>query len=215
MMTIREASSINDTVQENEGFNWSKYIPNEDKRVFVAEVKERTKEEILKEKTYRERWIVDYIIEEMEKEFEEARNYRRWDKKRECYINSKGELVIHPSKVVYNDVLVLIPLFGEYYSNVEKDKSYFKSLDKIIRDVMTVSLRQRDEEKMKKSVEDLVDKLKKKVERGRDEEKVEVMKKQEEVEEEQQEKDGEKLVGGADVGEVVGDEQQENEADQK
>ncbi|MFS8019146.1 hypothetical protein Hanom_Chr15g01400421 [Helianthus anomalus] len=57
---------------------------------FVAEIKEKTREEILKEKTYRERCIVGYRIEEMEKEYEEARNYKRWDKKRECYVNRKG-----------------------------------------------------------------------------------------------------------------------------
>ncbi|MFS8019847.1 hypothetical protein Hanom_Chr15g01408481 [Helianthus anomalus] len=72
----------------------------------------------------------------MEKEYEEAKNYRRYDKER-----------------VFDDVLVVIPLSGEYYSNVAKDKYFEKELDKIIKDVMTASLRQRDEERMKKNVE--------------------------------------------------------------
>ncbi|MFS8024027.1 hypothetical protein Hanom_Chr16g01458431 [Helianthus anomalus] len=116
----------------------------------------------------------------MEREYEEARNYKRWDKKRECYVNSKGEPVVHPKEVVYNDVLAVIPLYGEYYSNVAKDKDYVKKLDKIIRDVMTASLRQRDEERMKKNVENLVDELKKVAE----EEKVEVEKEEAAGEEE-------------------------------
>ncbi|XP_022003188.1 101 kDa malaria antigen-like [Helianthus annuus] len=123
----------------------------------------------MKEKTYRERCIVDYRIQEMEQEYGEARNYGRYDKKRECYV--------HPSKVVYNDVLAVIPLSGEYYSNVAKNKDYVKKLDKIIRDVMTASLRQRDEERMKKNGDDLVDELKKVAE----EEKVEVEKEEEEA----------------------------------
>ncbi|MFS7903161.1 hypothetical protein Hanom_Chr01g00020751 [Helianthus anomalus] len=97
----------------------------------------------------------------MEKEYEEARNYRRYDKKRECYVNSIGEPVVHPKEVVFDDVLAVIPLSGEYYSNVEKDKHYKKKLDKFIRDVMTASLRQTDEERLKMNVESLVDELKK------------------------------------------------------
>ncbi|MFS8016372.1 hypothetical protein Hanom_Chr15g01367851 [Helianthus anomalus] len=72
------------------------------------------------------------MIEETEKEYEEAKNYGRYDKKRECYVNSKGEPVVHPKEVVFNDVLAVIPLSGEYYSNVAKDKDYVKKLDKII-----------------------------------------------------------------------------------
>ncbi|MFS7945867.1 hypothetical protein Hanom_Chr06g00529171 [Helianthus anomalus] len=77
----------------------------------------------------------------MEKEYEEAKNYGRYDKKRECYVNSKGEPVVHRKEMVFNDVLVVIPLSGEYYSNVVKNKHYEKKLDKIIRDVMIASLR--------------------------------------------------------------------------
>ncbi|MFS7929557.1 hypothetical protein Hanom_Chr04g00333891 [Helianthus anomalus] len=111
--------------------------------VIMAEVKERTKEEILQEKTYRERCFVDYRIEEMQKEYEEARSYGRWDKKRECYVNHKGDPVVHSSQVVYNDVLAIIPLSGEYYSKIEQDKDYLKKLDKITRGVMTASLKKK------------------------------------------------------------------------
>ncbi|MFS7966163.1 hypothetical protein Hanom_Chr09g00770621 [Helianthus anomalus] len=111
----------------------------------------KTKEEILKEMTYRERCIVGYRIEEMEKEYEEAKNYGRYDKKLESYVNSKGEQVVHRKEVVFTDVFAVIPLSREYYSNVARDKDYVKKLDKIITDVMIASLRQRDEERMKKN----------------------------------------------------------------
>ncbi|MFS7934513.1 hypothetical protein Hanom_Chr05g00392431 [Helianthus anomalus] len=91
-----------------------KYI-KEEKRALVTEVKTKTKEEILQEKTHRERCFADYIIEEMQKEYKEAQSYGRWDKKRECYINRKGDQVIHSSQVVCNDVLAVIPLSEELF----------------------------------------------------------------------------------------------------
>ncbi|MFS7955841.1 hypothetical protein Hanom_Chr07g00647461 [Helianthus anomalus] len=77
----------------------------------------------------------------MEKEYEEARSNGRYDKKRECFVNKEGEPVIHQKEIVYEDVLAVIPLSGEFYANIEKDRNYEKKLKKIVRDVMTVSLR--------------------------------------------------------------------------
>ncbi|MFS7938901.1 hypothetical protein Hanom_Chr05g00445271 [Helianthus anomalus] len=178
MLTIREASSINDTVQDDEGFNWSKYIPNEDKRVFVAEIKERTKEEILQEKTYRERYFANSRIQEMQEEYEDARNP-----------------VVDKREVVYNDVLAVIPLSGEFYSKKASDKDYLKKMDKIITGVMIASVKQREEEKMKKSVEKLLEELKettKKEDMAEDESQKttyeSLKKKEEELGEEKQEK---------------------------
>ncbi|KAM0072096.1 hypothetical protein Hdeb2414_s0001g00032601 [Helianthus debilis subsp. tardiflorus] len=165
------------TIHDDEGFNWSKCIPEEKKFAMVAEVK--TKEEILEAKTYRERRLADYRIDEMQKEYDEARRFSRWDKKRECYVNHKGDPVLDSRKVVYNDILAVIPLSSEYYSKIEADKDYLKKLDKIIRDVMTVSLKKRDDERMKNSVEKLVDVLKKTLEEGSDEQKDEEVKKEE------------------------------------
>ncbi|MFS8016415.1 hypothetical protein Hanom_Chr15g01368421 [Helianthus anomalus] len=117
------------TIDDDEGFNWSKYL-KEVKRALVAEVK--TKEEILQEKTSRERHFVDYRIKEIQKEYDEAWRMGRWDKKRECYINHKGDPVVDLRKMVYNDVVVVIPLSEEYYSKKEADKNYLKKQDKII-----------------------------------------------------------------------------------
>ncbi|MFS8035199.1 hypothetical protein Hanom_Chr17g01590261 [Helianthus anomalus] len=75
------------TIHDDEGFDWSKYMPEEEKFAIVDDVK--MKEEILDEKTYRERRFADYQIDEMQKEYDEGRRFGRWDKKRECYINHK------------------------------------------------------------------------------------------------------------------------------
>ncbi|MFS8001394.1 hypothetical protein Hanom_Chr13g01189891 [Helianthus anomalus] len=100
-------------------------------------------------------------MDKMQEEYENAVSHKRWDKKRECYVNRDGEPVVHRRDIVHDDVLLVIPQSGEYYSNVEKDKTYVKRLDKIIRDVITSSLRRRDEERMKKNVDELVNDLKK------------------------------------------------------
>ncbi|XP_035845928.1 uncharacterized protein PF11_0207-like [Helianthus annuus] len=127
----------------------------------MAEVKVRSREEILKEKTDREIFIVGCRMEKMREEYENAVRNKRWDKKRECYVNKEGEPVVPRRDIVHDDVLLVIPLSGEFYSKREKDKNYEKNLNKIIRDAMTSSLRKRDEERMKKNVENLVDDLKK------------------------------------------------------
>ncbi|KAM0014135.1 hypothetical protein Hdeb2414_s0037g00732211 [Helianthus debilis subsp. tardiflorus] len=185
-------------IQDDEGFDWSKFLPEEDfvgytftaqvkiestnkHSAFVAEIKEKTTEEILKEKTERERFFADCRIQKMHEEFEDAKFYGRYDKKRECYINKNGDLVVRRREVVYNDVLAVIPLSGEYYLNVEKDRNYLKMLDKIIQDVMTASLKRRDE----KNVDELVDDFKKVAEK----EKVEDVKEEEVVTKKQQNED--------------------------
>ncbi|XP_035842195.1 myosin-2 heavy chain-like [Helianthus annuus] len=231
----KEKSRACVVIQDDERFDWSEFLSEDDlvddrftahgrtissniHRAFVAEIKERSREEILKEKTYRERCIVGYRIEEMEKEYEEAISNGRYDKKRECCVNRDGEPVVHKKEIVYENVLAVIPLSGEFYSNLAKDKNYEKKLKKIVRDVMTVSLRRRDEERMKKNVENLVDELKKVAEeKNVDEEK----KAEEETvkdeynlkKEEEAEKKFESSVKVND-GAIVGEEQQNREVDQ-
>ncbi|MFS7925347.1 hypothetical protein Hanom_Chr04g00283761 [Helianthus anomalus] len=89
---VKEKSRALSVIKDDEGFNWNDFLPDENQigsalvaevkeSAFVVVVKKKTKEEILKEKTYRERCIVDYIVQEMEQEYEEARNYGRYDKK--------------------------------------------------------------------------------------------------------------------------------------
>ncbi|XP_035843883.1 ring-infected erythrocyte surface antigen-like [Helianthus annuus] len=150
----------------------------------MAEIKEKTREEILSEKTERERFFAGCRIEKMQEEYEDAKK-----------------------EVVFNDVVAVIPRSGEYYSKIAKDKTgYLKRLDKIIRDVMTASLKKRDEERMKKNVEELVDDLKKVVE----EVKVEAVK-EEDVKIAEEEKVEEKVVEK----EAVTEEQQVEEVEKK
>ncbi|MFS7997018.1 hypothetical protein Hanom_Chr12g01136781 [Helianthus anomalus] len=136
-------------------------IHEEHKEENVVEVKEKTREEILSEKTYRERNIVLNRMDDMQEEYESDVSNRRWDEKRECYFNREGEPVVPKKDIIFEDVLLIIPLRAEYYRNVLKDDRYAKMHEKEIRYAMLSCLRKRDEERMKKSVEEMVNNLKK------------------------------------------------------
>ncbi|MFS7919422.1 hypothetical protein Hanom_Chr03g00212491 [Helianthus anomalus] len=51
----------------------------------------------------------------MHEEYKDAKYCRRYDKKRDCYINQNGDPVVHRKEVVFDEVLAVIPLSGEYY----------------------------------------------------------------------------------------------------
>ncbi|XP_022024758.1 stress response protein nst1-like [Helianthus annuus] len=197
----------------------------------MAEIKVRSREEILKEKTERERFIVGCRMEKMQEEYENAVRNKRWDKNRECYVNREGEPVVPRRDIVHDDVLLVVPRSDEYYSNVVKDKTYVKRLDKIIRDAMTTKLRKRNEERMKKNIENLVDDLKKAAEEVKVEEKMkdgvekakekvvekEAVTEKQQVEEVKKEKESSievKVESSTDVAGNVVDEKQQKEADQ-
>ncbi|KAF5782104.1 putative transcription factor interactor and regulator CCHC(Zn) family [Helianthus annuus] len=198
------------TTLDDEGFNWNKYLLKE-KLAFVAEKK------ILQEKTLSERQFADIRLDEMQKAYDEAGRIGRWDKKRECYTDYKGNPIVDSSKVVYEDLLAVIPLSGEYYLKKDADKDYLSKLDKEIREVMTASLRKRDEERLQKNVEKMVDESKKTVEVGsgegeqKDDESLKKI--EEKVGEISQEKTCEKLKKPA--GDAVAKKQQMIEEDQK
>ncbi|XP_035838807.1 vicilin-like seed storage protein At2g18540 [Helianthus annuus] len=218
----KEKSRAYTVTHDDEGYDWGQILPEEDRidnqvtahgrttskgkhHVFVAEIKEKTREEILREKTERERFIVGCRMEKMR-------------------------------DIVHDDDVLVIPLSVEYYSNTAKDKTYPKRRDKIIRHAMTSSLRKRDEERMKKNVENLVDDLKKAAEEVKvkfvkedvkieEEEKVikEVVEEKTVTEEQQfdekkkeeEEVKNESLVAGDDGDEAVGEEEQKKkDADQ-
>ncbi|XP_021991280.1 calponin homology domain-containing protein DDB_G0272472-like [Helianthus annuus] len=245
----KEKSRACAVIHDDEGYDWSQILPEEDRvdnrctahgktisknkhYAFVAEIKEKTREEILNEKTYRERNIAGNRFDDMQEEYESAVSNKRWDKKRECYVNREGEPVVPKKNTIFDDVLLVIPRSVEYYTNVEKDKTYVKRLDKIIRDVMISSLRKRNEERMKKNVDEMVNDLKKVAE----EVKVDVVKEEEEdvkiseekkvVTEEQQVEEAEKKIESSvevkdEILEVAGDvgidssDEKKNDADQK
>ncbi|XP_021984993.1 uncharacterized protein LOC110880862 [Helianthus annuus] len=135
-------------------------------------------------------------VVEIVKAYDEARRMGRWDKKRECYTNRKGNPVADSRSVNFNDLLEVIPTSVELYSKKFVDKTYIPNMEKRISEVMLASLRKRDEERLQKNVEKMVDELKKNAEEdnGENEQKVnELQKTAGEAGEESQKKTDEKL----------------------
>ncbi|MFS7980861.1 hypothetical protein Hanom_Chr10g00944151 [Helianthus anomalus] len=110
----------------------------------------------------------------MQNAYDKAIKMGRWDKKRECYTDYKGNPVVDSSKVIYEELLAVIPLSGEYYTKKFEGKNYNPNLEKKISEVMLASLKKRDEERLQKSVEKMVDELKKTAEEGSGESEQEV-----------------------------------------
>ncbi|KAJ0851059.1 putative transcription factor interactor and regulator CCHC(Zn) family [Helianthus annuus] len=179
------------------------------------ENKEKTREEILSEKTHKERDVVYRRMDEMQEEYENAVSNKRWDKKRECYYNREGEPVVPKKDIIFDDVLLAVPLRAEYYRRVTKDDAYVKQYERDIRYAMLSCLRKRDEEKMKKNVEEMVVNLKKVAEEVETEAvEAEVVKEVEEQQIDEEEKKDVKSDAG-DVGEEVSVEQKLNDAEIK
>ncbi|XP_035838920.1 uncharacterized protein LOC118486526 [Helianthus annuus] len=251
----REKSRALAVFHDDEGYDWSQVLPEEDRLenivtahgrktsksqhyVFVAEIKEenkeekgtteikeKTREEILNEKNYRERNIALNRMDEMQEEYESAVINKRWDKKRECYFNKEGELVVPKKDIIFEDVLLIIPRSAEYYRNVLKDDTYAKSLKKVAEEVKTETVEVevvKKVEVVKEEEEDL-----KVVEKEKIEEKIEVNEEvKKTVTEEQQVVEDEKKIESlvevkneileiaSDAGDEVGVERKQKDADQ-
>ncbi|KAJ0540288.1 hypothetical protein HanRHA438_Chr08g0371141 [Helianthus annuus] len=139
--------------QEDEGFNWDKYIPRE-KYVLVAKVDNR--------------WQRSFAREEINKlydPFDEAKEAKRWDAEREYYLDLHGNPVVDPNKVKFDDVVAVIPTCQQFYTRRSIEKDYEENLFKPINEVFYASLTKVMElvKKNEEVVEKLVEELKKTV----------------------------------------------------
>ncbi|MFS7995280.1 putative transcription factor interactor and regulator CCHC(Zn) family [Helianthus anomalus] len=122
--------------QDDEGFNWNKYIPKE-KHALVAEVKS----DQVREKTTRERRIAGIKLDEMSAAFEEAKRAGRWDEKRKCYTNPQGNPVVDSKSVDFKALLDVIPTAEELYTKKFEDKNYVANMEKRLKEMMLASLK--------------------------------------------------------------------------
>ncbi|MFS7962623.1 hypothetical protein Hanom_Chr08g00728831 [Helianthus anomalus] len=111
--------------QEDEGFNWDKYIPGE-KYALVAKVDNI--------------WQRSFAREEINKlydPFDEAKEAKRWDAERECYLDPQGNPVVDPNKVKFDDVVAVI---ATCHTRRSIKKDYEENLYKPINEVFYASL---------------------------------------------------------------------------
>ncbi|MFS7946565.1 hypothetical protein Hanom_Chr06g00537831 [Helianthus anomalus] len=137
-------------IQEDEGFNWDKYIPRE--KVLVAEVDNR--------------WQRDFARHEIIKfydHFEEAQIANRWDAERDCFLDPQGNPMVDPKKVDFNAATAVFPTYQTFYTRRSLERYYEANLYKHLNEVFYASLPKVMDLKKKKEedVEKLVEEMKK------------------------------------------------------
>ncbi|MFS8034506.1 hypothetical protein Hanom_Chr17g01581911 [Helianthus anomalus] len=93
--------------------------------------------------------------------FEEAKQAKRWDEQRKCYIDPQGNPIVDSKSVYFNAFLDVIPTAGELYSKKKDDKNFVAQMEKRIKEVLLASLKKKEEEAIDENVEMMVEKLKK------------------------------------------------------
>ncbi|MFS7912644.1 hypothetical protein Hanom_Chr02g00132331 [Helianthus anomalus] len=82
-------------IQDDEGFDWSECLPEDDAVgfAFMAQI-EQTQEE----RTYiRRKMLALHMKDKIYASWKESKRARRWDPDRECYLDPKGNVIVEPS----------------------------------------------------------------------------------------------------------------------
>ncbi|MFS7912486.1 hypothetical protein Hanom_Chr02g00130511 [Helianthus anomalus] len=107
--------------QDDEGFNWNKYIPKE-KVALVAEVR-----------ASREERHVRMRLSDVYEVFMEAKHGDRWDDERKCFVDPQGNLAVDPDVVDFKALVAAITTTGVFYSRIKEDPNYEKEVEEGIR----------------------------------------------------------------------------------
>ncbi|KAJ0743532.1 putative transcription factor interactor and regulator CCHC(Zn) family [Helianthus annuus] len=137
--TPNEKSRALAVILDDEGFDWSEFLPEEDAvgYAFMA-----TTEPAATESTYnRERSLAQRQKKKIYDAYKEAKKAKRWDPDRECYLDPKGNILIDPLTIDLETLMKAIPLVEEQIKisdakRAEKErlkqeirKRYLKSLE--------------------------------------------------------------------------------------
>ncbi|KAJ0604016.1 putative transcription factor interactor and regulator CCHC(Zn) family [Helianthus annuus] len=134
------------TIQNDEGFNWNKYILKK-KLALVAETRPS-----------REERHARMELSKVHEIFMEASRENRWDAKRECFVDPQGNPAVDPQKVDFEALVAAIPTARVWDARLENNPNYRKEVEEGIRKVIYASV-----EKKKKTVEEIVDESQKMV----------------------------------------------------
>ncbi|KAJ0786545.1 putative transcription factor interactor and regulator CCHC(Zn) family [Helianthus annuus] len=95
--TPKEKSRALAVIQDDEGFDWSDFLPEDDVVGFAFTA---TTEQTQEEKTYiRRKMLALHMKDKIYVAWKEAKIARRWDPDRECYLDPKGNIIVEPSSV--------------------------------------------------------------------------------------------------------------------
>ncbi|MFS7953405.1 hypothetical protein Hanom_Chr07g00618221 [Helianthus anomalus] len=109
--TPKEKSRALVMIQDDEGFDWSELLPEDDAVgfAFMAQIQQQT--ELNEETTYiRRKLLAQTMKTRIYNNWKEAKKAKRWDPDRECYLDLKGNICVEPSSV---DVETLIKSIAE------------------------------------------------------------------------------------------------------
>ncbi|KAJ0765176.1 putative transcription factor interactor and regulator CCHC(Zn) family [Helianthus annuus] len=93
-------------IQDDEGFNWSEFLPEEDAvgYKFMAQV------EAEPTSTYnRERSLAHIKMKRIYNTYKEAKKAKRWDPYQECYLDPKVNICVDPKSIDFEALVKLIP----------------------------------------------------------------------------------------------------------
>ncbi|KAJ0576992.1 putative transcription factor interactor and regulator CCHC(Zn) family [Helianthus annuus] len=105
--TPKEKSRALAVIQDDEGFDWSDFLPEEDAVGYAFMV---TTEPTATESTYnRERALAQRQKKKIYDAYKEAKKAKRWDPHRECYWDPKGNIFIDRSTIDLETLMKAIP----------------------------------------------------------------------------------------------------------
>ncbi|MFS7893760.1 hypothetical protein Hanom_Chr00s001099g01673831 [Helianthus anomalus] len=86
---LKEKSRALAVIQDDEGFNWSDFLPEEDAvgYAFMAQV-----EAAPTSTCNRERSLAQIKMKRIYNAYKEAKRAKRWDPNQECYLDPKGNI---------------------------------------------------------------------------------------------------------------------------
>ncbi|MFS7912048.1 hypothetical protein Hanom_Chr02g00125291 [Helianthus anomalus] len=109
--TPKEKSRAFAVSQDDEGFDWGEFLPEEDavSYAFMAII-----EPTASESTYnRERSLAQRQKKKIYEAYKEAKKAKRWVPHHECYLDPKGNICIDPSTIDLETLVKTIPTVEE------------------------------------------------------------------------------------------------------
>ncbi|KAF5818555.1 putative transcription factor interactor and regulator CCHC(Zn) family [Helianthus annuus] len=133
--TPKEKSRALAVIQDDEGFDWSEFLPEDDAVGFALMAQLPPKKAQIEEEIYNYRKLLAQTMKsKIYNTWKEAKKAKRWDLDRECYLDPKGNIVIEPSSVIVETLIESIKQEDEQRKineakKAEEDKLKSKKID--------------------------------------------------------------------------------------
>ncbi|MFS7919015.1 hypothetical protein Hanom_Chr03g00207951 [Helianthus anomalus] len=137
----KEKSKALEVIQDNEGFNWNDFHPEEDYigSAFMAQVEPGPV------KFHSEREVAHFRMKRIREAYKEAVKGKRWDSDRECYLDPKGNVCTDPKTIDFEALVKSIPTEEEFMRRDAEKKAEKERLEKV------------EKEKSEKLEEEIID----------------------------------------------------------